>query len=92
MKRTPTTVSVSDHAVLRYLEREHGLDVASVRGHLSSAAQSGAELQAIAVKIERVKLLLVRNGVGRATVVTVVPRASLSSTVGTGLKLTGTDK
>ena len=80
MKRVPTDVRISDHAVLRYLEREHGLDVGSVRTHLSQAAQPAAELGAIAVSIERVKLILVKAGVGRATVVTVLRRGRCDAT------------
>ena len=74
MKRVPTHVRISDHAVLRYLEREHGLDVDGVREHLGKVAQPAAELGAVAVQVERVKLILVKAGIGRASVVTVVRR------------------
>lgn len=58
MKRRAATIGVSDHAVLRYLERVHGLDVALVRDHLRGLATNAAELGAVAVKIEGVHLVL----------------------------------
>lgn len=51
-------VRVTDHAVLRYLERAHGLDVDAVRRHLSGRVETGARLGAVGVTIERVKLVL----------------------------------
>lgn len=51
-------VRVSDHAVLRYLERAHGLDVEAVRRHLAGRVATGVRLGAIAVTVESVKLLL----------------------------------
>lgn len=75
MKRRATLVKVTDHAVLRYLEREHGLDVAAVRAHLAGRARNGAELGAIAVQVEHVKLVLSSNVEGETTVVTCLTRA-----------------
>lgn len=51
-------VRVTDHAVLRYLERAHGLDVDAVRRHLSGKVETGARLGAIGVTIDNVKLML----------------------------------
>lgn len=51
-------VHVTDHAVLRYLERAHGLDVDAVRKHLAGRAMTGAQLGATGVVIEGVKLVL----------------------------------
>ncbi|MCO5059662.1 MAG: hypothetical protein M9905_17630 [Rhizobiaceae bacterium] len=51
-------IRVTDHAVLRYLERAHGLDVDAVRRHLSGKVLNGARLGAVAVTIENVKLVL----------------------------------
>lgn len=51
-------VRVTDHAVLRYLERAHGLDVAAVRRHLAGRVEAGARLGAVGVTIENVKLVL----------------------------------
>ncbi|MDM9647728.1 hypothetical protein [Rhizobium sp. S163] len=49
---------VSDHAVLRYLEHSHGLDVEAVRLHIADRCATGAELRALAVVVERVKFVL----------------------------------
>lgn len=71
-----TDVHVSDHAVLRYLERAHGLDVDAVRRHLAGLAVNGARLGASGVIVEKVKLLLrpTEGDFGEsATVVTVIP-------------------
>lgn len=54
-------VRVTDRAVLRYLERAHGLDVRAVRRHLAGRALSAARLGAIGVIIENVKLVLRRS-------------------------------
>ena len=79
MKRFPARVTITDHVVLRYLERAFDLDVAAVRRHLERAAQEPAELGAVAVQIEKVKLLLCRNGGGEVSLVTVVGRSSTSA-------------
>lgn len=64
-----TVIHVSDHAVLRYLERAHGLDTEAVRRHLAGRVQTGARLGALAVTIENVKLVL-RERAGEHHVVT----------------------
>jgi hypothetical protein len=55
---TTKPIIVSDHAVLRYLERAHGLDVKALRRHLADRCVTGARLKAIGVTIENVKFLL----------------------------------
>jgi hypothetical protein len=62
-------VHVTDHAVLRYLERAHGLDVEAIRAHLAGRALTGAQLGAAAVVVDGIKLVL-RD----TTVVTVIER------------------
>lgn len=57
-----TQVRVTDHAVLRYLEREHGLDVEAVRAGLAATAGAGARLGANAVHVGRVKIVLINSG------------------------------
>ncbi len=52
------TVRITDHAILRYLERAHGLDVDAVRRHMVGLAATAGELGAIAVTVENVKLRL----------------------------------
>ncbi|WP_048646584.1 hypothetical protein [Nitratireductor soli] len=64
---------VTDHAVLRYLERAHGLDVEAVRRHLAGRVAAGARLGAAAVTIENVKLVLRRNGVEVSVVTALKP-------------------
>jgi hypothetical protein len=49
---------VTDHAVLRYLERAHGLDIEAVRQHIASRCTTGAELNALSVIVEKVKFVL----------------------------------
>lgn len=85
MKRRATIVTVSDHAVLRYLEREHGIDVDVVRMHLAAKAQIGADLGAVAVQAGRVKLVVRSLAEGHATVVTVLPRSAFATTPEDGL-------
>ncbi|WP_026379379.1 hypothetical protein [Afifella pfennigii] len=82
MKRRAVLLQVSDHAVLCYLERQHGLDVAAVRSHLAGMAQGAAELGAIAIQIEKVKLVIRSNGSGQATVVTALSRTGRVSHIG----------
>lgn len=57
MRRREVHIDVSDHAVLRYLEREYGVDITAVKSHIAGLAKNAAELQAIAVQIGRVKLV-----------------------------------
>jgi hypothetical protein len=66
-------IRVSDHAVLRYLERAHGVDVEAVRKHLAGRAVNAARLQAIGVKIENVKLVLRRTAVETVIVTALLP-------------------
>lgn len=61
---------VSDHAILRYLERAHGLDIEAVRNHIAGRCTTGAELGALTVIVESVKFVLVAAGTD--TVVTTV--------------------
>lgn len=64
-------IHVTDHAVLRYLERAHGLDVDAVRRHLAGRVVTGARLGAVGVTIENVKLVLHHRD-GETNVVTVL--------------------
>lgn len=67
-------VHVTDHAVLRYLERAHGLDVDAVRRHLAGRAANAARLGAVGVTIENVKLVLVRDAGATSIVTAMAPR------------------
>jgi phage baseplate assembly protein gpV len=75
---------VSDHAVLRYLERAHRLDVEAVRRHLAGLTVTAVRLGAIAVTVENVKLVLKRNAAGDRTVVTTTIMPSWPSRRGGG--------
>lgn len=70
-------LSVSDHAVLRYLERRHGMDIEAIRLHLAGRAINAARLGAVAVQIENVRLIMRDNatvaGRTQVSVVTVGP-------------------
>jgi hypothetical protein len=59
---------VTDHAILRYLERAHGLDVEAVRRHIATRCATGAELRAATVIVERVKFVLADRGADLAVV------------------------
>lgn len=78
MNRRTVELHVSDHAVLRYLQRRHGLDIEVVRRHLASLAVNAAQLGAVAVQVEGVRIFLrdtdIGNGRVRVTAATVVPR------------------
>lgn len=78
MKRRDIDLRVTDHAVLRYLERCHGLDIEAVRRHLAGLAVNAAELGAVAVRVEAVRLFLadtqLASGRHAVAVVTVGPR------------------
>lgn len=58
MRRRAVDVEVSDHAVLRWLEREHGLDVGAVKAMIAGIVQEGAELEAMGVVLGRVRFVL----------------------------------
>ncbi len=73
MRRRQASLVVSDHAVLRWLQVEYGLDVERVREHLTTRATDAAEYGAIALQTGRVKMLLRDEGViGEATKVVMV--------------------
>lgn len=51
-------IHVTDHAVLRFLERRHGLDVELVREHLAGKAVNAVRLGAVAVTVDNIKLVI----------------------------------
>ena len=51
-------VSVTDHAVLRYLERVHGVDVATVRASIAATCERGADAGASSVRLNKVRFVL----------------------------------
>lgn len=63
MKCPAPLPSVTDHAVLRYLERAKGVDVRAIRRHIADLVRRGVEKQGDAVVVEGVKFVLVENRV-----------------------------
>ena len=58
MTRRRPTIHVSDHAVLRWLERSAGLDIDALRVALAGCADVGRRLGARIVVVQGVKLVL----------------------------------
>lgn len=56
-------VHVSDHAVLRYLERGMNISVETVRAHIRSVCHGPAALGARSVRAEGLKFQIVNNNV-----------------------------
>lgn len=57
-KPMPIAVSVTDHAVLRYLERAQGVNIEAVRAHIARTCQRGAENGARFVQAGNVRFVL----------------------------------
>ncbi len=60
---TRVILEVTDHAVLRYLERVQGVDVEAIRMQIRQIVKKGAELGASAVTAEGVRFVLRNNSV-----------------------------
>ncbi len=65
-------VIVSDHAILRYLERVGGFDIPRLRREISDRVQAAADVGAGAVVIDGHSFLIDRGDYG-PVVVTVLP-------------------
>lgn len=59
-------VRVSDHAVLRYLERVHGLDVEGIRNAMADACARGVTTGAPSIRIDNTRFI---NAEGRIVTV-----------------------
>lgn len=70
----PVIASVTDHAVLRYLERAHHVDVEAVRAIVAAACERGAQAGARFVQWRNVRFVLVGSDV-----VTTLPREWISN-------------
>jgi hypothetical protein len=57
------TLRVTDHAVLRYLERVKGFDVEAVRTHIALVCTPGHAAGANCIKAEGVKFEITNNAV-----------------------------
>lgn len=62
-------VTVSDHAVLRYVERALDIDVEAIRAGIAEAVERGADRNAPVVRVGRIRFLLV----GRTVVTALAP-------------------
>lgn len=54
---------VTDHAVLRYLERVRGFDVESVRAHIAITCAAAASAGAASLRAESVKFVITGGAV-----------------------------
>lgn len=59
----PPLPYVSDHALLRYLERAHGLDVEQHRQHVAELVARGVRAGASGVRVEGCRFILNGNRV-----------------------------
>ena len=74
-----TTVYVSDHAVLRYIQRHYGVDVEKVRRQIEAKALPAAQMGAAVFGFENLKFVLASNGNDQVmTVTTVLDRHVIS--------------
>ena len=90
MQARAVDLSVSDHAVLRYLERRHGVDIEAIRLHLAGRAINAARLGAVSVQIENVRLIMRDNlTVGGRTQVAVVTVGTMEMRRGLGTSRDG---
>jgi len=67
-------VRVSDHALLRWLERVEGVDLVALRHRITKAVQRGAEERAEGVRIDGVTFKLAYNPGETVVTTTVSPR------------------
>lgn len=72
-KVPPVPLLVTDHAVLRYLERVKGLDVESIRLHILALCAGPAALQATCVRAEGHRFEIHNNKVVTVTPGNVAP-------------------
>lgn len=63
-------LEISDHAVLRWLERVEGVDVAAIRRRILAACRAGAEHGAGGVALDGVHFSIRYHDDGRAVVTT----------------------
>jgi hypothetical protein len=82
MKRRRVEIRVSDHAVIRYLERGLDIDVDALRAHIAGLAQNAAELGATGLKLDRIRVVIEPdgreiNGADRVVIPTILNRNML---------------
>jgi len=59
-------VHVTEHAVLRFIERVHGIDVEAIREKIRDRAQVAYEMGAVGVDLDGVRLVMVDAAVTSA--------------------------
>jgi hypothetical protein len=74
-------IRVTDHAVLRYLERAMGLNVEIVREHISQVCSTPAAFGAVCVRAEGLRFEIRNNAI-----VTVAPGGAEPSRLGRVLR------
>lgn len=84
MKRRRVSIRVTDHAVIRYLERGLGVDVEALRAHIADIATDAAKLGAIGLKHDSIELVIEpdgsgRDGAARVTIPTVLERRMMGA-------------
>lgn len=70
--KKPSPIRVTDHAVLRYMERVMELNVDMVRKHIADLCAGPAAIGAVCVRAEGFRFEIA-NGAGNSTVTTVRP-------------------
>lgn len=76
MKRART--GVSDHAIVRYLERVQGYDILRLKAEIGRRVDAAAQAGASAVIIDGFSFQLTRDASGHAIVSTVLPHGTES--------------
>ncbi len=79
MAKKSNPIRVSDHAVLRYLERVVGLNIDMVRKHIADTCAGPAAIGAVCVRSEGFRFEIA-NGIENSTVTTVRPDTGPSAT------------
>jgi hypothetical protein len=74
MKRPRT--AISDHAIVRYLERVEGLDIAALRLKIAQRVDYAASLGASAVIVDGFRYIFAEDAGGTPIVVTVEPQGT----------------
>lgn len=72
----PARTIVSDHAVLRYLERVGGFDIAALRAEIADRVDPAAQIGASGIVIDGFTFII-RHGAMGPVVTTVVARTSM---------------
>lgn len=67
-KKPIEPIRVTEHAILRYLERAMGFNIEGVRQHIAGVCEGPAAIGAVCVRSEGLRFEIVNN-----TVLTVVP-------------------